>query len=98
MKKGILIVAFFSAFLLKAQEHPNLILTQEGVQKIRENLGEVPFFDSYLAEIKAEVDAEIETGIHVPTPKDMAGGYTHERHKKNFLILQKAGSAVSNLR
>ena len=21
----------------------------------------------------------------------MAGGYTHERHKKNFLILQKAG-------
>ena len=91
MKKGILIIAFVSAFLLKAQDHPNLILTQEGVHKIRENLGEVPFFDSYLAEIKAEVDAEIKTGIHVPTPKDMAGGYTHERHKKNFLILQKAG-------
>ena len=84
MKKGILIIALFSAFLLRAQEHPNLILTQEGVQKIRKNLGEVPFFDAYLAEIKDEVDAEIKTGIHVPIPKDMAGGYTHERHKKTF--------------
>lgn len=91
MRKGIFITALFSVFLLKAQEHPNLILTKEGVQKIRKNLGQVPFFDNYLAEIKAEVDEEIKTGIDVPTPKDMAGGYTHVRHKKNFLFLQKAG-------
>ena len=89
--KILLGILFFLVNSIKAQEHPNLILTQEGVEQIRENLGKVPFFDSYLKEIKAEVDAEIETGIHVPIPKDMAGGYTHERHKKNFLILQKAG-------
>ena len=89
--KILLGILFCLVNSIKAQEHPNLILTQEGVEQIRENLGKVPFFDSYLKEIKAEVDAEIETGIHVPIPKDMAGGYTHERHKKNFLILQKAG-------
>ena len=85
------VLIFFISLAAVAQDHPNLILTQSGVEQIRENLGKVPFFDAYLAEVKAEVDAEMKTGIDVPTPKDMAGGYTHVRHKKNFLILQKAG-------
>jgi hypothetical protein len=71
--------------------HPNLILTQKGVEKIRAELGKVPLFDATLAKVKAEVDAEILNGIEVPIPKDFSGGYTHERHKKNFLIVQKAG-------
>ncbi|MEB8346138.1 alginate lyase family protein [Flavobacteriaceae bacterium KMM 6898] len=73
------------------QEHPQLNLTKEGVARIRAELGKVPLFDSSLADIKEEVDAEIASGIHVPIPKDFSGGFTHERHKKNFLILQKAG-------
>ncbi|WP_445956878.1 heparinase II/III domain-containing protein [Yeosuana sp.] len=73
------------------QEHPSLILTKGGVEKIKAQLGTVPLFDETLAKVKAEVDAEILNGIEVPIPKDYSGGYTHERHKKNFLILQKAG-------
>lgn len=72
--------------------HPNLILTKDGVKEIRSNLGKVPMFDKVLTDIKAEVDAEIEIGVKVPIPKDMAGGYTHERHKKNWFTLQKAGN------
>ncbi len=88
-----LILLFTGTGLISiAQTHPNLILTKEGVEKIRKNLGTVPMFDQVLATIKAEVDAEIEIGIKVPIPKDMAGGYTHERHKKNWFILQKAGN------
>ncbi|MCL4117492.1 UNVERIFIED_CONTAM: hypothetical protein GTU68_042293 [Idotea baltica] len=34
-------------------------------------------------------------GVKVPIPKDMSGGYTHERHKQNFFILQKAGDLYS---
>ncbi|WP_165733158.1 alginate lyase family protein [Polaribacter sp. 20A6] len=71
--------------------HPKLILTKKGVDNIRKNLGNVPIFDKTLADTKAEVDAEIELGILVPIPKDLSGGYTHERHKKNFIIIQKAG-------
>jgi len=74
-----------------SQDHPSLILTKEGVQKIRSQLGTVPIFDKTLAKVKAEVDAEILAGIEVPIPKDFSGGYTHERHKRNFLIIQKAG-------
>ena len=75
----------------KVQEHPSLILTKSGVEKIKAELGNVPLFDETLAKVKAEVDAEIANGIEVPVPKDYSGGYTHERHKRNFLILQKAG-------
>jgi hypothetical protein len=74
-----------------AQGHPSLVLTKKGVQEIKSRLGKVPLFDASVEEIKNEVDAEIAVGIQVPIPKDFSGGYTHERHKKNFLIAQKAG-------
>ncbi|WP_422859576.1 alginate lyase family protein [Flagellimonas sp. S174] len=74
-----------------SQSHPKLILTKTGVQKIRENLGKVPLFDASLQKVKEEVDAKIILGIDVPIPKDYSGGYTHEQHKRNFLMLQKAG-------
>ncbi len=72
-------------------QHPSLILTKQGVKDIKAQLGNVPIFDESLENSKAEVDAEIELGIQVPIPKDLSGGYTHERHKRNFIILQKAG-------
>ncbi|MDJ0656766.1 MAG: heparinase II/III family protein [Xanthomonadales bacterium] len=76
----------------QAGDHPKVILTQDGVQKIRAALGSVPLFDQTLARAKAEVDAEIEAGIDTPIPKDYSGGYTHERHKRNFFVMQKAGA------
>ena len=75
-----------------SQSHPNLTLTKEGVKLIRAHLDSAPLFAATLEETIKEVDAEIELGIQVPIPKDMAGGYTHERHKRNFLILQMAGN------
>ncbi|RXP45220.1 heparinase [Lutibacter sp. HS1-25] len=77
--------------LQSQSQHPSLILTKKGVQDIRAQLGTIPIFDATLAKVKEEVDAEILEGIDVPIPKDFSGGYTHERHKKNFLIMQKAG-------
>ncbi|WP_298878983.1 alginate lyase family protein [uncultured Polaribacter sp.] len=71
--------------------HPKLILTKQGVKNIRANLGTIPIFDKTLAATKKEIDAEIEKGFEVPIPKDYSGGYTHETHKKNFFLLQKAG-------
>ncbi len=87
----IFICVLLLSFSGRSQEHPSLILTKEGVQKIRAELGNVPIFDATLEKVKAEVDAEIALGIETPIPKDYSGGYTHSRHKLNFLILQKAG-------
>lgn len=76
---------------LLAQSHPKLILTQKGVQIIQDSFDKAPLFKQVLEETIAEVDAEILAGIDVPIPKDMAGGYTHERHKRNWFMMQKAG-------
>ena len=71
--------------------HPSLILTKQGVKEIRANLGSIPIFDETLALTQEEIDAEIEKGFDVPLPKDYSGGYTHETHKKNYVLMQKAG-------
>lgn len=78
--------------LAPAAEHPKLIMTEAGVEQIRAALGTVPLFDATVAKVRAEVDAEIALGIDTPIPKDYSGGYTHERHKQNFFIMQKAGA------
>ncbi|WP_435133075.1 alginate lyase family protein [Formosa sp. A9] len=91
LKNIICFCSFFLAVQVMSQEHPNLILTQQGVQDIKKALGNVPLFDASLSEAKKFVDAQIAEGIQVPIPKDMAGGYTHERHKLNYLTMQKAG-------
>ncbi len=91
LKKLIVFLLFIGFSILHASKHPNLILTKKGVNAIQKHLGTIPIFDQTLARVKQEVDKDIATGIHVPIPKDMAGGYTHDRHKKNWFTLQKAG-------
>ena len=75
----------------QSSQHPSLFMTKEGAGNIRAELGNVPLFDATLKEAREEVDAEIALGIDTPIPKDFSGGYTHERHKRNFLVAQKAG-------
>ncbi|QRM88912.1 heparinase [Lacinutrix sp. WUR7] len=74
-----------------AEAHPNLILTAQGVTDIRAQLGNIPIFDNTLKAVQEEIDAEIALGIETPIPVDYSGGYTHVRHKRNMIVLQKAG-------
>src|SRR5210317_1059819 len=92
IEKAVLVLGLAACAMSQAGEHPNLIMTKAGVESIRAELGEVPLFDATVAKVKAEVDAEIELGIDTPIPLDYSGGYTHERHKRNFFIMQKAGA------
>lgn len=87
----LMVATLATSLVTAAKEHPNLILTKSGVEKIRANLGEVPLFDATLAKVKKTVDAEIASGIDTPIPKDFSGGYTHFKHKQNFYTAQKAG-------
>jgi hypothetical protein len=87
-----MVLSMTVSLMSHAGEHPRLVMTQAGVEKIRSQLSTVPLFDATVKKVMAEVDAEIELGIDTPIPKDYSGGYTHERHKRNFLIIQKAGA------
>jgi hypothetical protein len=90
----IVFIVFLISFLAGSgfsQSHPRLVLNKKGVSAIKSNLKKLPLLNQSLREAIEEVDKDMAAGIEVPVPKDMAGGYTHERHKKNYLILQKAG-------
>ena len=90
-KKENAVSANIETEIAMSQQHPKLILTTQGVKDIRSNLGSIPIFDNTLKAVQEEIDAEIEAGIEVPVPKDYSGGYTHVRHKRNWVVLQKAG-------
>lgn len=87
-----LLLLLLACNYLFSQQHPCLLLTHTGVKNIRQSKADAPLFAQALEHARKEVDAEITAGIFVPTPRDMAGGYTHERHKKNFFTLQQAGN------
>lgn len=91
-------ILYYISFLLVtisvpalSQTHPSMILTKDGISKIRSQENPV-LFDKVLAETKAKVDLAISEGIIVPIPKDMGGGYTHEKHKNNYFNMQNAGA------
>ncbi len=87
----LLLIACSSFQTLLSKEHPCLMLTKEGVSDIQKNQGNMPLFDQTLKKIKAEMDLVINNPVDVPTPKDAGGGYTHERHKKNYNEMYQAG-------
>ncbi len=92
MKKIIYIFLLVSGISTAfSQTHPSLTITKEGLQEIKANLGRSELFDRSLADIKLQLEEEMAKGIDVPVPKDMAGGYTHETHRKNYSLLEAAG-------
>jgi hypothetical protein len=73
-------------------QHPTLLLTKKEVAEIKSNYLSAPLFVETLNSSIAEVDKLISDGVIVPVPKDMAGGYSHEVHKRNFLLVPQAGA------
>ncbi|WP_412085936.1 heparinase II/III family protein [Pseudoalteromonas agarivorans] len=73
--------------------HPNLVITNDDVKQMRQAISnnEQGKFANAFAALKAQVDEQIKSPITVPVPKDGGGGYTHERHKKNYQLMYNAG-------
>ncbi|WP_055443930.1 alginate lyase family protein [Lacinutrix himadriensis] len=90
-KKENTSVSNVETIIPSTEAHPKLILTAQGVKDIRAQLGNIPIFDNTLKAVQEEIDAEIALGIDTPIPLDYSGGYTHVRHKRNMIVLQKAG-------
>lgn len=93
MKRVLVVTIMLSigVSLLNGQAHPNLLLTKQGIEMIRKNLGRAPIYDKSFAVTKKEVDNQLGKPIDVPVPEDLAGGYTHEVHRKNYSTMEKAG-------
>ena len=58
--------------------HPNLVITQSDVEKMRSALNQSGRFNDRYLELKQHVDQQLAFGIVVPLPKDH--GYNHRHH------------------
>ena len=74
----VLVVGLGVPVMSPAGGHPNLIMTEEGVQRIRAELGQVPLFDATVEKVRTQVDAEIERGIAEFGKKAQDGTLSYE--------------------
>lgn len=74
-----------------AKTSPNLVITTSDVENMRSAIKKEGKFKRTFIANKASVDKQISEAITVPMPKDGGGGYTHERHKKNYKLMYDAG-------
>lgn len=71
--------------------HPSLLFSAEAVSEIRAQLSDAPLFAQELQAREKAVMQRMGIVMDVPSPKDMAGGYTHEQHKRNWKLIKDAG-------
>jgi hypothetical protein len=86
----LIICILLSPVLVRAQ-HPVTFLTQSEAIQIRKEINRYPLSRSSYNELKDEVDAWVNKDVDVPLPKDPAGGYTHEKHKANYMLMFNSG-------
>jgi hypothetical protein len=70
---------------------PKLILQKSAVPGIVDGLNKYPLLQASFDEAKSIADKAIAAGVTVPFPKDAGGGYTHEKHKQNYLEMYNSG-------
>ena len=95
MYKNILVYIFCLLVVnSNAQTHPFLYLNKqeanELLQATKSNAPNSVFKQSFL-ETKKEVDDWVGKDVDVPFPVDPAGGYTHDKHKANYMLMFNAG-------
>ncbi len=91
MKSKLFALFVLMTGFVQASMHPGLFLTPKGVKEIRTSLGKYPAFDKSYADLKKIADEALASTIVLPQPLDGGGGYTHEKHKKNYYEMNAAG-------
>ncbi|GGZ23580.1 hypothetical protein GCM10007049_15700 [Echinicola pacifica] len=87
---GLLLGACDSSPKKQTLGHTSILFDEATIAQVDEAMS-WPLFEQSVAEAKSFVEEQMALGIQVPVPKDLAGGYTHERHKLNYLSMQQAG-------
>ena len=85
---------FLLSGLLYAQ-HPLGFYSKSDLEYVRSNMQGNALLQQSLATLKKETDPWLNKVVDVPVPKDAAGGYSHERHKANYLLMFNSGILYS---
>lgn len=97
LKKLNVKAVFIVAFLLVVSRtsfafvSPNLVISVDEIPAMQEAIKGTGSFSRAYQSLKSSVDKKILSPMSVPVPADGGGGYTHERHKKNYQLMYNAG-------
>src|SRR6185503_19832994 len=72
-------------------QHPVGFFTKEEAAAVKKDLAKYPVLSQFYTEIKKQVDEFVGKDVDDPFPKDPAGGYTHEKHKANYILMFNRG-------
>ncbi len=72
-------------------QHPVTFFTKTEASFVKANISKYPLLTQSYTEIKKSVDQWIGKDVDVPFPKDPAGGYTHDKHKANYMLMFNSG-------
>lgn len=87
-------LSFLICLLLPAcllAQHPVTFFTKPDAALVKADLLKYPLLRSSYADIKSQVDEWLGKDVDVPFPKDPAGGYTHDKHKANYMLMFNSG-------
>lgn len=90
-KGGLLFFSIFAFAQYSISQHPVSFFTKEESLLVRSNIKTQPLLNESFQKLKKETDLWLNKEVDVPFPKDPAGGYTHERHKANYLLMFNSG-------
>jgi len=76
--------------LLTAQ-HPVTFFTKSEALSVKVSINKYPLLAQSYNDIKKDVDEWVGKDVDVPFPKDPAGGYTHDKHKANYMLMFNSG-------
>lgn len=93
--KNTIALALFAAFgfAASAQNDPVLLMSKKDAAEISAHLKEYRILGKSFEKLRKTADKALQSKIEVPLPKDNGGGYTHEKHKKNYREMYAAGVA-----
>ena len=72
-------------------QHPVTFFTKSEAAQVKANLSRYPLLTESYNDTRKEVDQWIGKDVDVPFPKDPAGGYTHDKHKANYMLMFNSG-------
>lgn len=83
--------AFNGADRATSAAAPVLISAAEW-KRMAERGAQSPLFARTQARLTKLVNKAMAVGFHVPVPKGLAGGYSQEQHKRNYMLIKDAGT------
>ena len=72
-------------------EHLRLLISPDEVSSTAGLAQQSPLFSRTIETTRTRVDAAFRSPPDVPIPRDAGGGYTHEQHKRNGILIHDAG-------